>query len=259
MRARGLPAATRARWLARSAVHHSVSAASALGSRADRLPGAAQRALSLEGRGRAPADERGLAVQQAGPWEAVLRVSRDGPVALDDPVPGLAERRRLHIAVVIRSSGAAAAATAVFNLVSQLERAGHTCSIWVHDPFDHHGGEGAAVLRRRICEFTSVRAPAFKGFDDWYGADVAVATGWDTVYPVLLLPWCRARAYLINDHEPDFFASSIEALWAARTYELGLYGISASRWLRDLLARRYGQRGSWFRLAVDPRPTSPRR
>ena len=73
---------------------------------------------------------------------------------------------------------------------------------------------------------------------------------------------CRARAYLINDHEPDFFASSIEALWAARTYELGLYGISASRWLRDLLARRYGQRGSWFRLAVDhstyPRPVKRR-
>ena len=26
-------------------------------------------------------------------------------------------------------------------------------------------------------------------------------------------------------------------MWAARTYELGLYGIAASRWLRDLLAR----------------------
>jgi O-antigen biosynthesis protein len=108
-----------------------------------------------------------------------------------------------------------------------------------------------------------LRAPAFKGFDDWYGADVVMATGWETVYPALLLPHCRARAYLINDHEPDFFANSAESLWAARTYEQGLYGISASRWLRDLLARRYGQRGSWFGLGVDhdlylPRPVERR-
>ena len=64
-------------------------------------------------------------------------------------------------------------------------------------------------------------APVFKGFDDWYGADVAVATGWDTAYPAALLPNCRARAYLINDHEPEFFATSAESLWAERTYELG--------------------------------------
>ena len=113
-------------------------------------------------------------------------MSRDGLVALDDPVPGLAERRRLHIAVVIpffrRGSGGHGT---VFNLVSQLERAGHTCSIWVHDPFDHHGGEEPRCCGGASARSSPPRAPAFKGFDDWYGADVAVATGWDTVYPVL--------------------------------------------------------------------------
>jgi glycosyltransferase involved in cell wall biosynthesis len=53
-------------------------------------------------------------------------------------------------------------------------------------------------------------------------------------------------------------------LWAARTYELGLYGIAAGRWLRDLLAREHGQRGTWFRLGVGgevyrPRPVERRR
>ena len=37
----------------------------------------------------------------------------------------------------------------------------------------------------------------------------------------MLLPHVRARAYLINDHEPEFFATSADALWAAHTYELG--------------------------------------
>ena len=56
----------------------------------------------------------------------------------------------------------------------------------------------------------------FKEFDDWYGADVVVATGWQTVYPVLELDGCRARAYLVNDHEPEFFATSVEHEWAER-------------------------------------------
>ena len=92
---------------------------------------------------------------------------------------------------------------------------------------------------------------------------MVLATGWDTVYAALLLPDCRARAYLVQDHEPEFFATSAESLWAARTYELGFYGIAASRWLQDLLAERYGMAGGWFRLGVDhgvyrPRPVERR-
>jgi glycosyltransferase involved in cell wall biosynthesis len=165
----------------------------------------------------------------------------------------MAERTPLHVAVVIppftKGSGGH---NTIFTLVDRLERAGHTCSIWMYDARGRHHRENAAVLRHRVVEeFVPVRAPVYKGFDDWHGADVAVATGWDTAYQVVLLPHCRARAYLINDHEPEFFATSADALWAAHTYELGLYGISAGRWLRDLLARRYGQRGGWFRLGVD--------
>jgi glycosyltransferase involved in cell wall biosynthesis len=92
-----------------------------------------------------------------------------------------------------------------------------------------------------------------KGFDGWHGADVVVATGWETVYPALLQESCRARAYLVQDHEPEFFPTSARRLWAEQTYSLGLYAICASRWLRDLLARRYGTEGSWFRLGVDHR------
>ena len=97
------------------------------------------------------------------------------------------------------------------------------------------------VLRREITEsFAPLRAPVFREFDDWYGADVVVATGWQTVYPVLLLDGCRARAYLINDHEPEFFATSVESEWAERTYRQGLYGIAGSPWLQDLYVDRYG-------------------
>ena len=43
----------------------------------------------------------------------------------------------------------------------------------------------ATVLRRRIVEeFVPLRAPVHRGFDDWTGADVVLATGWDTAYAV---------------------------------------------------------------------------
>ena len=254
LRDQGAPATTRARWLPRSLLHHAGRrVGSAAGSRADRLPGGIQRLLSLEGRGGEPGGKRVAPRGGRGIHDEILTLSREGPAPLAEPVPGMSERTPLHVAVLVppfqRGSGGH---STIFTLVERLERMGHTCSIWMYDTRGVHRREAQSVLRRRIVEeFAPVRAPVFKGFEDWYGADVAVATGWDTAYQAALLPGCRARAYLINDHEPEFFATSAESLWAAGTYELGLYGISASRWLRDLLARKYGQSGGWFRLGVD--------
>jgi O-antigen biosynthesis protein len=256
MREQGMGAGARARWLPRAAAHQAGRrVGSALGSRAEWLPDSVQRALSLEGRG-GGGGARGRMVAGQGDrsrYEEILRLYAEGPAPLEAPVPGMADRTPLHIAVLIPPFGKGSGGhKTIFTLVDKLERAGHTCSIWMYDPRGHHGRKSGSVLRRTVVEeFVPIQAPVYKGFDHWHGADVAVATGWDTAYQVMLLPHCRARAYLINDHEPEFFGTSADSMWAAQTYELGLYGISAGRWLRDLLARRYGQRGGWFRLGVD--------
>ena len=259
MNEQGMGAADRARWLPRAAAHHAGRrVGSALGSRAERLPDPVQRALSLEGRagGTNEDSSRGRMVAAQGDrsrYEEILRLSAEGPTPLEEPVPGMADRTPLHIAILIPPFGKGSGGhKTIFTLVDRLERAGHTCSVWMYDPRGHHGRKSGSVLRRTVVEeFVPIKAPVYKGFDEWHGADVAVATGWDTAYQVMLLPHCRARAYLINDHEPEFYGTSADSMWAAHTYELGLYGISAGRWLRDLLARRYGQRGGWFRLGVD--------
>jgi glycosyltransferase involved in cell wall biosynthesis len=147
----------------------------------------------------------------------------------------------------------------IFQIMRGLERMGHTCSVWLFDPIGRHDAERPAVLRRRIVEeFVPLEAPVFKGFDDWYGADVVVATGWETAFPSVLLEGCHARAYLVHDHEPEFFAMSAEAVWAEQTYRLDLYPISASTWLQDLMRERYGREGSWFRFGVDHGVYRPR-
>ena len=253
MRERGYGPAAQARWTARSAIHHAGrGVASALGSRADRLPGSVQRALSLERRGGSQAPTAQGSSRERPLWDEVARLDREGPAPLLDPTAGAADRDRLHIAVVVppftRGSGGH---TSIFQMMMRWERMGHTCSIWVYDPREQ-SHEWPAVLRRRVVEeFAPLAAPVFKGFEHWYGADVVVATGWETAYPVMLLPGCPARAYLIHDHESEFFGTSAEALWAERTYSFDLYPIAGGAWLRDLLAEQYGRHGSWFRFGVD--------
>jgi glycosyltransferase involved in cell wall biosynthesis/SAM-dependent methyltransferase len=267
MTERGYAPADRARWGGRSVVHHGGRKVfSALGSRAAMLPPGLQRRLSLEGRVAArPPDRPQAAVAPPRPvvpiprlragheYDPIARLLRDGPARLRDPVAGMAARDCLHLAFVIPPFGIGSGGhNIVFQLVHQLEQRGHTCSIWVFDPFEERANEWPAVMRRTIVEnFAAVRAPLHKGFDHWRGADVVVATGWQTVYAALGLAGVRARAYLINDHEPEFYATSVESRWAELTYRMGLYGICGSPWLRDLYAMRYGGVGGAFQYGVD--------
>jgi glycosyltransferase involved in cell wall biosynthesis/GT2 family glycosyltransferase len=267
LKQRGAPAGERARWAARATVHHGGRRVfSALGSRAERLPGPLRSRLSLEGRGdggagaTVPPATPIAALRAEDPYGAAARVMRDGPAPLLPPAPGMAERERLRIALVLppwrRGSGGH---NTLMQLLSRLERRGHVCSVWLHDPHGELRDVRPAVLRRQLDEwFAPFEGPVFVGFDAWHGADVAIATGWQTVHPALLLDQVHARAYVVNDHEPEFFGSSTERALAQDTYRHGLHCIAASPWLRDLLRERYGATADAFQLGVDHAVYAPR-
>ncbi len=275
MRAQGLPPGQRARWTARSLAHHTGRRIAApVGSRAGRLPGPLRRGLSLEGRGESAAAAAGEVPggTPVRPWggrkedymEAALVRAR-GATPLLAPVPGMADAERLRIAMILppfrRGSGGH---NTLLQILTRLERRGHVCSVWVHDVMRMHQSEWPGVLRWNLREFFApISSPVYKGFDAWQGADVAIATGWQTVYPALLLDQCRARVYVVNDHEPDFYPASVERVLAEDTYRQGLHCIAASPWLRDLLIERYGASADAFRLGVEhdtyqPRPIARR-
>lgn len=187
------------------------------------------------------------------PYEPVTRVWHDGPAALSEPVPAMAERERLRLALVIppfsRGSGGH---NTLMQIFSRLERRGHVCSLWLADYQDQMRDLWPGVLRHDVNEFFApFEGPVYKGFEDWQGADVVMATGWQTVDATLALDHCRARAYIVNDHEPEFFATSTERAIAEATYGHGLHCIAASPWLRDLLIERYGASADAFQLGVD--------
>ncbi len=186
-------------------------------------------------------------------YDVVTRIWTEGPAPLLEAVPGMAERERLRLALVIppfsRGSGGH---NTLFQIFTRLERRGHACSVWLADYHNQMRDVRAARLRSEIREyFAPFEGPVYKGFDGWQGADVAIATGWQTVHAMLALDQCRARAYLVNDHEPEFYAASTEQVLAEDTYRHDLHCIAASPWLRDLLIERYGASADAFQLGVD--------
>jgi len=148
----------------------------------------------------------------------------------------------------------------LFQIFTRLERRGHACSVWLADYHGYSRAVWPAVLRHDINEFFApFQGPVYKDFSAWQGADVAIATGWQTVHAMLELDKCRARAYVVNDHEPDFYPASTEHELASDTYRHGLHCIAASPWLRDLLIERYDTSAEAFQLGVEhdtyyPRP-----
>jgi glycosyltransferase involved in cell wall biosynthesis len=131
--------------------------------------------------------------------------------------------------------------------------------VWLLDQDGRAGSVWPAVLRREIQEyFAPFQGPVYKDLSEWQGADVAIATGWQTVHAMLELERCRARAYVVNDHEPEFYASSAEHALSAETYTYGMHCIAASPWLRDRLIELYGASAEAFQLGVDHAVYRPR-
>ena len=135
-----------------------------------------------------------------------------------------------------------------------LEARGHAIELLVVDEEGRHDGVADPELREHFVRFFGPMAAGLRraDADSFPGADVVLATGWQTVPTVLRLPGARARAYLVQDHEPDFYAASIEREWAAWTYGQGLHAICASPWLADVVRKRYGATASSFDLGVLP-------
>ena len=82
-------------------------------------------------------------------------------------------------------------------------------------------------------------------------AHAIFATSWETAYRVLTSPARGARMYLVQDFEPSFYPAGSEALLAEATYRFGFHGVTAGRWLADMLSREFGMSTDFFEFGCD--------
>ena len=166
------------------------------------------------------------------------------------PPPAAAPGEPLTVAWVCSPPGPGSGGhTTMFRLVSALERAGHTCVVYLRD---NHGWSLDQHVRTIRSWWPWVQAEvrdASGGIED---AHAIFATAWETAYPVLASPATGARLYLVQDFEPSFYPAGSEALLAEATYRFGFHGVTAGPWLAQLLRRDYGMAADHFEFGLDP-------
>ena len=216
--------------------------------------------LSLEGRDTfAPvalpdsvlATEGRVEVRGAGwDWEWVRRAYPLGPL-VTEPHAGRDAGPMTLAWLVPNWKVGSGGHTTIFRLIAELEARGHRSAIHVWDPFEQDK-RPAHELREEIrTRFVPLEAPVFRSLERWRPVDIAVATNWWTAWPLRDLPGAREKAYLVQDHEPEFEATSAPRLWAEETYRMGYRHLAYTRWMADLLGERYGAEAEFFDCGTD--------
>jgi glycosyltransferase involved in cell wall biosynthesis len=137
----------------------------------------------------------------------------------------------------------------MFRLMSALERAGHRCILYVRD---EHGWALEQHEQRVRSWWPWIEAEVRDVADGIEDAHAIFATGWESAYPILASPARGARLYLVQDFEPSFYPAGSKSLLAEATYRFGFHGVTAGRWLAELLEREYGMTAEHFDFGRDP-------
>lgn len=185
--------------------------------------------------------------------DGLLEVQRDGAAPLAPRAPD-GRDAPLDVAFVVPSFRTVSGGhTTIANVVRALEARGLSCSIWILDDDARRGGGARpeALVEGFRSAFGGIAGPVHAGLHGWRGTDVLVATAWQTVPAALRLPDVAARAYLVQDHEAEFYPTSAEREWAAWTYRQGLHCLVASPWLEQVVAREYGASATRFDIGLD--------
>jgi hypothetical protein len=138
--------------------------------------------------------------------------------------------------------------TSMFRMLAALERAGHTCVVYLHD---RHGWSIEQHRERMRSWWPWLRADirdAADGIDDCHAL---LATAWQTAYPVLASPARARRFYLVQDYEPSFYPAGSEALLAEATYRFGFHGITLGPWLAQRLRSEHAMAADHFDFGCD--------
>ena len=137
----------------------------------------------------------------------------------------------------------------LFRIIEELARRGHRSEVAILDgPTSGQSREKWRAFNRS--HFRS-DAEVVWDSDPQRDVDLVLATTWISAYTAVRDTACAARAYVVQDWEPDFYARGTESILAENSYRLGFHHITAGPWLADRL-RAAGATASPFPFAADP-------
>lgn len=147
----------------------------------------------------------------------------------------------------------------IFRTIWHLEQMGYTSRIVIGTPVMHHDAEEARAAIRQ--HFFPLQAQVLLGLNQLPPCEFAVATGWDTAYPVRAFCGAQHKLYFVQDYEPYFYPVGTESVLAENTYRFGFFGITAGGWLARKLALDYGMQthAVGFGVELDRYRRLPRR
>lgn len=138
----------------------------------------------------------------------------------------------------------------IFRFIRNLENFGFDCRLIVCDAAKDMTPE---ILREQIAEwFFPLKASIFlHPQQEIPTAEISVATGWQTAYPVKVFRGTKYRCYFVQDFEPFFYPPGTEYALAEETYRFGFIGITAGDWLAKKLREAYGMNTYPFQFSYD--------
>jgi O-antigen biosynthesis protein len=137
--------------------------------------------------------------------------------------------------------------TTLFRIVRYLEAHGYTNRIYFYDVYrgDH---EYYKSIVRSYYDFHGSVENVDDGMED---ANLVVATGWPTAYPVFNSRCAGKRFYFIQDFEPHFYPAGAMSSLAESTYRMGFHGVSIGKCFADRITAEFGMTVETFKYGCD--------
>jgi len=129
--------------------------------------------------------------------------------------------------------------TTLFRMVEGVERAGHTCVIYLYDRFQ---GDSQRHIDSIRTAWPQVQAEVRVVDDRLDDLDACFATSWPTAHVLARRSQsvaCR-RLYLVQDFEPYFYPRGSEYALAEDTYRFGFRAVTIGRMVAEQIALSAG-------------------
>jgi len=142
----------------------------------------------------------------------------------------------------------------IFRAIQQLEQRGHKHRVYVLARTAVDEARATEFVRRNYFPIEA-RIEEYKG--KTADSDALIATSWDTAYVARKLGNTARKFYFVQDLEHLFYPEGSQCEFARQTYRWGFHGITAGRWIADVLHTEFEMECSPFGFSYDRESYSP--